>query len=86
MWKTVNIKHANGRDDFRKICNGDFFINMTKESGRYSLHKKDFKSCPYSKCSSEFIDFDSEKEAKESGLNWKYCMNCIRNEEKGGNI
>ena len=65
-----------GPEDFQRNC-GDYFINVTRESGRYTLHRKNCRRCQYSKAAYEYIDFNTTKEAEQSGLNFKYCMNCF---------
>lgn len=56
------IKHGQGKENFMKVAKR-YFVNMTSNSK--VLHIKGSKNCPYSFHASDYIDFDSEKEARD---------------------
>ena len=69
-------KHSQSSKEFLGNSKA-YFINVTKESGRYTLHIKDTRRCPYSRFADDYIDFDSLTDAENSELNFKYCMRCF---------
>lgn len=70
-------KSANGAEfqDSAKM----FVVNMVRGS-KQTLHIKNTKCCPWSGFLHEYVDFDTEKEAKESGTSYKKCKRCFKGE------
>ena len=56
-----------------------FVINMVRGSER-TLHIKNTKCCPWSEFLHEYVDFDTEEEAKASGIDYVKCQNCFKGE------
>lgn len=70
-----------GKTEFDKQVK-ELFVNMT--SNVRTLHKTNFKSCPYSKMSNRFITFSNMKEVDayerthKDATPFKRCGNCFR--------
>ena len=55
-------------------------VRGSKKDGKWTLHIKNTKSCPWSKMLYKYADFDTYEEAQKCGEQMKKCKRCFENE------
>ena len=70
-----NLKYSSNGEQFREEAK-DYVINMLGKKRK--LHKK--YGCQWAKDFTEYYDFNSKEEAKESGIAFTYCEVCFKEE------
>ena len=74
----MTIKKSANRAEFQNSAK-KFVVNMVRGSER-TLHIKNKDCCQWSDFIQEYVDFDTDEEAKASGIDYVKCQNCFREE------
>ena len=69
----LELKYAPSGKEFQEDAK-KYVINMLGKKRK--LHKKN--GCHYSRCYSEYYDFDTVNEAEVSGINFLKCQLCFK--------
>lgn len=54
-------------------------VRGSKKDGKWTLHIKNTKSCPWSKGFYKFADFDTYEEVQKSREPFRKCKRCFEN-------
>ena len=74
----MTIKKSANKAEFQDSAK-QFVVNMVRGSER-TLHIKNKDCCHWADFIQEYVDFDTEEEAKASGIDYVKCQNCFGEE------